>query len=394
MAEFTNHIQADKPSPNPDYPQDIEVIEENFDLISCGKNLLNITTDFPKTSGSLTLSKNEDKTLQLTGNKTEEGWENLNFKLKEINFKKGNTYIIAKGITLKLAKKDDPTFYKNQSNKFVVTDDNIYCTSAYVSKYMVDNYNEKIYPYIAINDTFNELDFEPYIESRLPVKIPEGEFACKINDDVKDKLNIRFNESDGNYHLYLKKNVGKVVLDGSESYYTSEIYFFPDTITFRTTIEGDINHSRQSLCSHFIQTTNWNDISNGVDGKYQLYDTNGYFWFVVNKNIATNIDDLKTWLSENNVTIDYQLAEPYEIDLGKVEMPLSYYPITNVYTTCSLQPTIEVEYYRDFKNTIVELQDNQKEMEEQLADSIDRIEALETAIQSLQTSSIESEVVE
>lgn len=33
-------------------------------------------------------------------------------------------------------------------------------------------------------------------------------------------------------------------------------------------------------------------------------------------------------------------------------------------------------------------------MEEQLADSIDRIEALETAIQSLQTTEPESEVVE
>lgn len=58
-----------QPSPSPDYPQPIDVIEEDFNITSCGKNLLpnNITS---QTINGLTITKNDDNSVTINGTTT------------------------------------------------------------------------------------------------------------------------------------------------------------------------------------------------------------------------------------------------------------------------------------------------------------------------------------
>ena len=54
------------------------------------------------------------------------------------------------------------------------------------------------------------------------------------------------------------------------------------------------------------------------------------------------VENFKLWLSENPITIEYPLANPYYEETPYEEIK-TYYPYTQVYTTSEIQPTIHTE---------------------------------------------------
>lgn len=54
----------------------------------------------------------------------------------------------------------------------------------------------------------------------------------------------------------------------------------------------------------------------------------------------------------------YVTIKPYTIDLGPIEMPLTYNEITNIFTDSDLLPKINATYYRNFKQTIKNINNN------------------------------------
>ena len=97
--------------------------------------------------------------------------------------------------------------------------------------------------------------------------------------------------------------------------------------------------------------------------------------------------EFKNWLSANQNEFYYLLATPYKIDLGPVDMPLSYNEVTNIFTDSDLLPKINAKYYRNFITTVQNLQVNEKALKQELADINTRLTALETA----QANVVESE---
>lgn len=378
-------------SPNPNYPQEIEVIENDFDLVSCGKNLVP-NKAVSKTSNGITFTINEDKSVVINGTATAK--TSLILLEKDRIFEKGtytlslrNTEITGLTIGIQL----DSRYYPTMSNRQIELSTNTTFKKWYIDVESGTTLNNVVvYPMLVYGNK-DSTNYEPYTETRQTITIPENEFAEKISDTYKDKFRISYNEEDGKYHLYLDKNIGKDVLNGSKSFDLQSIN--SNGIANFNIILKDYIFDCENLCMCDRFTKQNSLISNTTSEGIYLNKLKTLF-IRINKDRASTIEELKTWLSENPVTVYYVLAEPYTIDLGIVDMPLSYYPVTNIYTTCPLQPTIEVEYYRDFKSTIVELQNTKTYMQEQIADSARRIEALEAAIQSMQTSSIESEVVE
>ena len=87
----------------------------------------------------------------------------------------------------------------------------------------------------------------------------------------------------------------------------------------------------------------------------------------------------------------YALKTPYVLDLGVVEMPITYNEITNLFTDSDLLPQINAKYYRNFISTVRNLQVNEKALKQELVDINNRLSALETAQTSVAS---ESEVVE
>ena len=60
----------------------------------------------------------------------------------------------------------------------------------------------------------------------------------------------------------------------------------------------------------------------------------------------------KTWLSNNNVTVQYELATPTEEELTAEQLNellnlRTYESVSNINTNDSLQPNLEVEYYKN-----------------------------------------------
>ena len=377
-----------QPSPSPDYPQPIEVIEEDFNITSCGKNLA--TENFANQNSTInlarTLKSGEKITMVLNMKVVTSPPSGYGINIYDEHNEQlwGNSYA------------DWQNSYDGW-NSFVVTIKNDTDTLR-INSY---GYQEVEIPtailngaLVAENKYINDGSlYEPYQGTTTTIALPEGQFAAKISDTIKDQFRIAYNESDGNYHLYLDKNVGKTILDGSENW---SLYSQNPNRFVLNTPSSNINmksSTYNTICDHYKYDASGSN--------YPCYATGETYAIQIYDNQFTTVDDLKAWLQSNNVTVYYQLANPQTIDIGKVQMPLTYYPVTNVSTDCPLLPTIEVAYYRDFKTTIETMQEDIasntsriETLEEQLQSQATTISNLENRITALEPTQTESEVVE
>lgn len=108
---------------------------------------------------------------------------------------------------------------------------------------------------------------------------------------------------------YLHKEIGKVVLDGSESGWVSETAY---TGYYRFNITGILpilTRGNNGFNNRFTQRVNQ------PHGDYQylyLQQNNGYIHIQILQSLLTNgdVNTFKTWLASNNVSVYYILATP------------------------------------------------------------------------------------
>lgn len=386
-----------QPSPSPDYPQPIGVIEEDFNITSCGKNLFG-GFEVTKSTVGIDFTTYKDGSISAIGTATNQALSLYSADVSDyLRVLVPGTYTLSggqnniqvqvvqdDGTALTITPKASPytiTFTLNETKKIFV-------------RALVENgvtVNTTIYPMLEQGSQATE--YEPYQATTTQIALPEGQFAAKISDTIKDQFRIAYNESDGNYHLYLDKNVGKTILDGSENW---SLYSQNPNRFVLNTPSSYINmksSTYNTICDHYKYDASGSN--------YPCYATGKTYAIQIYDNQFTTVDDLKAWLQSNNVTVYYQLANPQTIDIGKVQMPLTYYPVTNVSTDCPLLPTIEVAYYRDFKTTIETMQEDIasntsriETLEEQLQSQATTISNLENRITALEPTQTESEVVE
>lgn len=155
-------------------------------------------------------------------------------------------------------------------------------------------------------------DYVPYMQTVTPLNI-KGEFIGKLPNGVQDYLTV---DNQGNYGI--QKNVGKVVLDGSESWGTIDSKNTGTTFYSATKIIDKLKSSSLSvMCDYFSDTPDlWSN--NDIVG-IRLYNMESSLRFRILKTALSEVslNGWKTWLSENNVTVYYELAEPYFVPLGK-----------------------------------------------------------------------------
>ena len=101
---------------------------------------------------------------------------------------------------------------------------------------------------------------------------------------------------------------------------------------------GSVYNSQR--CTHFQPFTSYADMSRRVrDGI--LFETSFYNNLVVSNNIASNVTELKTWLANNSVEINFKTT-PTVTELDYEEI-VTFYPFTQIYTTATVQPTLEAK---------------------------------------------------
>ena len=386
-----------QPSPNPDYPQEIKTITDSLSVTSCNKNLMSMNIDY-MTKGGITITNNNDGSLTLNGTATSSFELVLatNFKLYAGTYTHSINKIF-KGMYISLDNVAETMLNGAQGKKkatFELSEGKTY------NKYfiLIDKntiFNNDTF-YIQLEREAIQTSFEQHIQSQITANLPEGEFIGKINDTYKDTIKIEYNEEDGQYHLVLNKMISKFVLDGSENiiYYTEtkKPLFFIIT----TNLSHKIDYLQESgltcYCNYFAgkgQVYNFDDVYNL--GNNVIAFRNSYKRLVIRDDRYINAIDFKNWLSTHNTEVYYVLETPYTVDLGVVDMPLSYDEITNIFTDSDLLPKINAKYYRNFTSTIQNLQVNNKALKQELVDINNRLSALETAQTSV---AIESEVVE
>lgn len=124
--------------------------------------------------------------------------------------------------------------------------------------------------------------------------IPLSQPLRSLPNEVKDTI-----EEDG-----IHRRVGSVVLDGSEEWMPYIDTPVDGYVYYTSSITNCKFGFEKSICSHFENYNSAWEV--GKIGQYSDHFTLENKYFV--SDIAT-VDEFKTWLSQNPITVDYELAE-------------------------------------------------------------------------------------
>lgn len=166
-------------------------------------------------------------------------------------------------------------------------------------------------------------EYEPYYNIEY-CKI--GNYADQIFKNTTDSpyydSTLELNE------WYLKKNIGKIVLNGSESGWTNAggnaPYKYTNSNIIMSSSENDTN-----LLSNYYPCKKWNDTWSSFD--YMVVQTrNGQSIQFRNVDIST-LEEFKVWLSTHNTTIYYPLVTPAYIHITSTDYPTLKAQLDNLY---------------------------------------------------------------
>lgn len=365
-------LKFDGASPNPDYPQEIKLIE-SVDVKSYSKNLVDFSKPYTITNAELTF-ENDVLTLSTEITKSYDGprydilelikenaGKNLRLDFESITETNPISGTAIGTLNLKI---DGANVYHTFIGK---PSDDYEPTEAY---YTIPNDVSNITSATLIlftNNSSTRTDVSNIVTITKPILHFGSEkteytryknFTKTIDlqdnfigaiGDVKDKFRLAM--VDGKPHLYLDKYIGKVVFNGSEIWnaYTSNSgdKVYATYINDYKKISGIT-----CMCDKFIATTNsgYGVLVNGQCSLRYANDTHNLFYVCTN-NFST-VDEFKNWLASNNVEVYYVLAEPYTIDLGIVEIP-TYYNVTHLFVETGFDTNMEVAYDEGKLLTIV-----------------------------------------
>lgn len=195
------------------------------------------------------------------------------------------------------------------------------------------NYNETLYPIIALSNA--PVDF---IQHQSQTKALYTQQPFRAIGDVKD----RFVKQNGVW--YEEHNIERKISNGTENWALSTE--LTNVVRFNLRIVG-ANYDKAQLSNMFKYDTGYN----GDYEHFYIWGENLYVF--INKNVVSNLEEWKTWLSTNNVTIDYVLATPTLIEctpaqsviLESLENIQLYNGANYIYTTDDIQPLLTLELY-------------------------------------------------
>lgn len=189
--------------------------------------------------------------------------------------------------------------------------------------------------------------YEPYQSNTLTIDL-QGNELCSLPNGTKDEVNITNGKSS------IVKRTKEFILDENKTIVLEKA--LTNTTRFLIyNVTSSMNDYPSAISTHFKYLVDYNS-----DTEHFYITRNGGMYLFVNKSIASTVDELKTWLSKNNVKFLYELAEPEEIDLGKTDLPNAYRGINHItFTELS-----DFYYYRD--NALNEIYVSKDENEKQI----------------------------
>lgn len=328
-------------SPNPEYPQEPKFVGDynedaqkyDIDFMTSGKNLFNINgnvnvdgyskeqkTTNTVENGVLTCNVNSARNhgvgQRLYGLKGKT--ISVSAKLKSLGEATiGNIYIYESSGAYKAVSNATALDTVFAINNYTCQTDDIVVAFAGTGSTGVQFYD------IMVNYGAKFVDYEPfagYTETKLPLTEPLRSLPNGVCDTLEGNV--------------ITRRVGNVVLDGSsdEQWAVSE-------------------HSQVAMCLNFVngldvafsaisnigkqKNTSWDSLLLG-----QCQNTDRAFGF---KSTVSTLEELKTYLQSNPITVLYELATPETEQITLPTLP-SWYPYTNAWVGTELQPSF-VEWH-------------------------------------------------
>ena len=288
-------------SPNPNYPQDIHTVSGDNTIDICGKNLANINVIVDTSTPNLT-RKIENDSIILSGNTNSSGYATLEKKLSQIcpslkvgdiatlSFKTTFTtnYIYITGYNSIWANGTSKTITQAMLDGTVVVYGG-YNTTTTISEFMFEKGSTKT-------------TYEPYTGKSYPISLGSIEL-CKIGT-YQDYIY----KDNGSW--YLHKEIGKVVLNGSENW-VNEGGGAPYSLGI-TNLKR-INNSIMVI-SNYYQGTYYNSSWSSFSYMITVNQESAASPKLKFKNVdITSLTDFKTWLSTHNTIVYYVLANSTNI---------------------------------------------------------------------------------
>ena len=323
--EGNSYQETGENMPSPDYPSEVQTIKGNISIVVAGNNFFN--DENLVTKDCTYINNNHSLTVTAT-------YSYAYIQQKVENLVLGQTYYYyhsGDNATWLVVKNSNGTkiaeAYASKSVSFTAPSDGFVTISIYATSSSTSG--TKTFTNLIVA-TEKNLSYEPYQENTTYIDLQDNEI-CKIGD-IKDELDLITG--------ILTKRIGKKVLDGSEEWFIGgeNSYFY--SVFEHIGISPKPNNEIKT--THFIYSK--------TNGAY-ISDSS----LAISLNCLPNmtLEEFKTWLSENNVTVYYQLATPYEVNLGKIEMPKTINHVTNINLLATLESNMKLKYVRS-ANVVIE----------------------------------------
>lgn len=338
-----------KPSPSPEYPQEIKAVNELSGVMS-GKNLLKPHGSYPRTGYGITFNLMNDG-IHVNGKCTGSSWYTFIYS----DTLQAGTYYI-NGIKGASNSRYQVVLYKNDVIISYITTNNFKLVLKEKAKiglslYVYSGYgtfNDLVLPYMICRNENDLYLYTPYQDQSL-LNYTLQNPLYKIGD-VYDYID--FNRGK------IVRNVGVVTFDGSDD---EDIRLSPPDgsrrvylYLFRNSILSIENINPYCKSNMFKFTNLWTDGVMSHNHLFYVSSTNIY----VSYNEITSLNDFKTWLNKNPITVYYQLATPTEEDipaelLSQLKELQTYVTTTNVmFEASDVYPIVDLEYIADTKTYI------------------------------------------
>ena len=344
---------GNSPAPNPDYPQDIEVVKGNNTIKVEGKNLFNASIQTGTYSGTghtavYTVANDGKITQSETDNSSFIASQNRCFTLPagtyayKITGKSNATNIQIRNVTDNV----DLIRSTNNTGTFTISAEKVVALKTFSSS---DTYPQSYYVQIEVGSTAT--DYEPYQSQEYSVNLGSLEL-CKIGD-YKDYIY----KDNGSW--YKHKEINKVVLNGSESWDTTDTGL--DTQMFRVHLPYDhldrgsaipMYSNYYLFCKRADNPWNVNNsISYDTGNQIRIKDTS-----------ANDLATYKIWLGTHNTITYYVLNQPTNEpitdttlinQLDQIEKAYAYQNQTNISQVNADKPfKIDAETVYDLSNLV------------------------------------------
>lgn len=277
-------------SPSPSYPQPIHVVSGDNEINICGENLFDIDNAFHVSiSGNGAVGTNED--YRTTDYLPTQPNTSYYFSTTQISGQTSKQIYIAYYDSNKTF--ISRTSYNLLGSAFTTPTNTHFIRAGVYSKGQEN---------VMLKKGSTATTYEPYIGSSYPLYLGNIEL-CKIGD-YQDYIY----KEHGSW--YLHKEIGKVVLDGSERWILrTDVTQASGYYTFRNAdyISGEFTSNSFGYSNYYEVVTSGNAEKNNI----RLVNSDGCGTQIcINGDIVKTAQELKTWLSTHNTIVYYVLATP------------------------------------------------------------------------------------